>query len=139
VKKKYIAPSKDKKDWDVFTKQIGNINPKEEDFNDFNYKPNKFRKLDLHGYSLVQANKMVNQFINESFNNGYKKLLIVTGKGLRSKNIENPYISEKFSVLKHSVPEYIKSDENLFKKVKKISKASLNDGGEGAIYVFLNN
>ena len=145
MKKKYVASSKDKNDWALFTKQIGNISPKEEDFTVANNKINKinkinkFSKLDLHGYSLIEANKMVKKFINEYYNRGYKKLLIVTGKGLRSKNRENPYTSEKFSVLKYSVPDYIKNDENLSKKVKKISKASLKDGGEGAIYIFLKN
>ena len=137
-KKRFVTP-KDKKDWDVFTKQMGDISPKESDLLKENIEINKVKKLDLHGSSLVEANKIVKKFIIESFNNSYKKLLIVTGKGLRSKNIENPYISEKFSVLKYSVPEYIKRDENLSKRVKKISKASLKDGGEGAIYIFLKN
>ena len=77
------------------------------------------------------------KFITDSFNNGYKKLLIVTGKGSRSKSHENPYFSEKLSVLKYSVPEYISNDEDLTNKISKISTADLNDGGEGAIYIFL--
>jgi DNA-nicking Smr family endonuclease len=82
---------------------------------------------------------MVKKFINESFNRGYKKLLIVTGKGLRSKSYDNPYVSEKLSVLKYSVPEFIKNDENLNNKISRISKAEIKDGGEGAIYIFLKN
>ena len=78
-------------------------------------------------------------FIINSFNSGYKKLLIVTGKGLRSKSHDNPYLSEKLSVLKYSVREYIKNDENLANKINTISTADIKDGGEGAIYIFLKN
>ena len=122
-----------------FTKQIGDISPKKVDLLEQNTEINKVRKLDLHGFSLIEANKTVKKFIIESFNNGYKKLLIVTGKGGRSKSRANPYLSEKLSVLKYSVPEYINNDENLINKIRTISKASLKDGGEGAIYIFLKN
>ncbi len=139
MKKKFVVSSEDKKDWMLFTKQIGDINPKEVDLLKQITATNKVRKLDLHGFSLIEANKTVKKFIIESFNNGYKKLLIVTGKGGRSKSRANPYLSEKLSVLKYSVPEYINNDENLINKIRKISKASLKDGGEGAIYIFLKN
>ena len=139
MKKKYSASSKDKKDWVNFTNQIENIGVKEDDLLEENQQINKVRKIDLHGYSLNNANKVLKKFIIESFNNGYKKLLIVTGKGLRSKSYDNPYLSEKLSVLKYSVPEYIKSNENLINKIRKISKADIKDGGEGAFYIFLKN
>ena len=139
MKKKYSVTSKDKKDWDVFTKQMGNISAKESDFLKENVQINKVKKLDLHGSSLVEANERVKNFIIESFNSGYKKLLVVTGKGTRSKSHYNPYLSEKLSVLKYSVPEYIMSNENLSNKISRISKADLNDGGEGAIYIYLKN
>ena len=139
MKKKYFTTSKDKKDWFSFTKQIDNISPKESDLLKENIQINKVKKLDLHGYSLNEANKIVKNFIIKSFNNGYKKLLIVTGKGLRSKSYDNPYISEKLSVLKYFVPEYIKNDENLSNKINSISTAGIKDGGEGAIYIFLKN
>ena len=139
MKKKYSASAKDKKDWVAFTKQIGNIEPKKADLSRQNTKINKMRKLDLHGLSLIEANKIVKKFIIESFNNGYKKLLIVTGKGSRSKSYENPYLSEKLSVLKYSVPDYIKNDENLNSVVIKITQASQKDGSEGAINIFLKD
>tara|TARA_B100000745_G_C19829672_1_gene274461 strand:+ start:77 stop:376 length:300 start_codon:yes stop_codon:yes gene_type:complete len=91
----------------------------------------------LHGFSLNKANKIVKKFIIESFENGFKKLLIVTGKGLRSRVYNNPYLSEQMNVLKHTVPEFIKNDEDLFDKINRISKADLKDGGEGAFYIFL--
>ena len=139
MKKKYVASSKDKKDWLDFTKQIGNISPKENDLSQENIEIKKVLKLDLHGSSLTESNSMVKKFINECFNRGYKKLLIVTGRGLRSKSYDNPYVSEKLSVLKYSVPEFIKNDENLNNKISRISKAEIKDGGEGAIYIFLKN
>jgi DNA-nicking Smr family endonuclease len=139
VKKKHFATSKDKKDWIRFTKQMGNISVKESDLPRKNTEINKVQKLDLHGSSLVEANEMVKNFIIKSFNDGYKKLLVVTGKGSRSKSYDNPYLSEKLSTLKYSVPEYIKNDENLNKKISRIVQADLKDGGEGAIYIFLKN
>ena len=139
MKKKYSASSKDKKDWTDFTKQVGNISVKEDDFLEENRQINKVRKLDLHGYSLDNANKVVKKFIIESFDKGYNKLLVVTGKGLRSKSYDNPYISENLSVLKNSVPEYIKNNENLNSIISKIIQADQQDGGEGAINIFLKN
>ena len=139
MKKKYVVSSKDKKDWIDFTKQISNISPKEADFLQNNTEINKVRKLDLHGFSLSESNKIVKKFVVESFDQGYKKLLIVTGKGLRSKSYDNPYISEKFSVLRYPVPEFINNDESLNNKVRKISIADIKNGGEGAIYIFLKS
>ncbi len=139
MKKKNAVSSKDKRDWIAFTKQIGNIKPKKIDLWENNIKKNKTQKLDLHGFSLIEANEIVKKFVTESFNNGYKKLLVVTGKGSRSKSYNNPYLSEKLSVLKYSVPEFIKNDKNLNSKVIRISAADQKDGGEGAIYIYLKN
>ena len=118
---------------------MGNISAKESDFLKENVLINKVKKLDLHGTSLVEANERVKNFIIESFNSGYKKLLVITGKGLRSKSSGNPYLSETLSTLKYAVPEYIRNDESLNKKITRISEADLKDGGTGAIYIFLKN
>ena len=139
MKKKYTASSTDKKDWIDFTKQIGNIKPKEADFSKGNIQINKVSKLDLHGFSLKESNKKVKEFIIESSNRGYKKLLVITGKGLRSKSYGDPYVSEELNILKNSVPDFINNDEDLKNKISKMSKASIRDGGEGAIYIFLKN
>ena len=139
MKKKYFASSKDKKDWTEFTNQMSNINVKESDFLEENQQKIKARKLDLHGYSLDDANKVIKKFIIESFNKRYNKLLVVTGKGLRSKSYDNPYISEKLSILRYAVPEFINNDESLNNKVRKISTADVKDGGEGAVYIFLKS
>ena len=137
VKKKFFASQKDKKEWSDFTKQMGDVRAKESDLLNKKIEVNKIKKLDLHGFSLEMANKESKNFINQSFKNGYKKVLIVTGKGSRSKTHNNPYLSEKLSVLKYSVPEYLKNDENLSNKINKISWADQMDGGEGAIYIYL--
>ena len=136
MKKKYPVTFKEKKDWIAFTKRLENIHNKDVDFIKQNNNVNKIKRLDLHGLSLNQANKIVKEFIIESFEEGYKKILIITGKGLRSKVHENPYRSEQMNVLKHSVPEFIKNDEDLFTKISRISTADLKDGGEGAFYIF---
>ena len=136
MKKKYSVTSKDKKDWFTFTKHLENVYDKDIDLIKPNTRTNRIRKLDLHGISLDQANKIVKEFIIESFENKYKKLLIITGKGLRSKVYKNPYLSEQMNILKYSLPEFIRNDEDLFDKIKKISKANPKDGGEGAFYIF---
>ena len=102
---------------------------KEVDLLERNTKQNRIPKLDLHGYSLSEANIILKKFIIESFNYGCRKILIITGKGSRSKSHENPYISEKLSVLKYSVPEYIKNDENLANKINSKDSILLNTLG----------
>ena len=116
---------------------MNDISIKEADLPEENTRINRVRKLDLHGSSLTEANKIVKKFIIESFNFGYKKLIIITGKGSRSKSYNNPYLSEKLSMLKYSVPEYVKNDENLYCKINKMTEADRKEGGDGAISIFL--
>ena len=87
--------------------------------------------------SLSDANKKIKKFIIQSVEQGYKKILVVTGKGLRSKVYNDPYRSEDMNVLKNSIPDYIKNDYDLTDKIIKITKADLKNGGDGAIYVYL--
>ena len=139
VKKKYEVPSKEKKQWMDFTKNIGELRPKESDFLKEKKNYSKSPKLDLHGNTLDEGNQKVKEFIIKYYSLGYRKLLVVTGKGNRSKTYDNPYISENLGVLKNSIPEFIKNDDELKKIIVKISDASLKDGGKGAIYIFLKN
>ena len=139
MKKKYSVSSKDKKDWVDFTKKMDGILVKEDDSLQENREKNKIRRLDLHGYSLEDANRVVKKFITESFDKNYRKLLIVTGKGLRSKSYDNPYISKDLNILRNSIPEYIKNDENLNSIINKIAQAERKDGGEGAINIYLKD
>ena len=138
MKKKYPVTPKDKKDWIDFTKHLEDVYDKEINFIKKNSATDKIRRLDLHGLSLDKANEIVRKFIIKSLEDGCKKLLIITGKGLRSKVHKNPYLSEQMYVLKYSVPEFIKNDEDLSNKISSIStKAEPKDGGEGAFYIFL--
>ena len=127
--------AKDKKDWENF------ISNKEKLLNkDANLKQNQSQKvkyIDLHGYTLDQANKKIEDFINQNYLNGIKKLIVVTGKGLHSKNDKNPYVSRDLSILKYSVPEYIKNNKNLMNKIYEFGEAKIEDGGSGAFYIFL--
>ena len=137
MKKKYLVPSKDKKDWINFTKQMGQIRSKEVDDYKENLNSSKIRKLDLHGLTLIEANKKVKKFIIKYFDLGYKKIQVITGKGIRSKAYNNVYRSEKMSILKNTVPIYIQSNEDLLNKIKKIENTPVKDGGDGAIFIYI--
>jgi len=139
VNKKNSVKKKDKKDWLNFIQKMGKVHDKDKSFSVENKNHNKIRRLDLHGASLDEANKIVKKFINSSKENGFKKIIIVTGKGSRSKVYDDPYRSEKMNVLRYSIPEYIQNDDDLSSKIVRISQAEQKDGGEGAIYVFLKS
>ena len=97
----------------------------------------KIKKIDLHGYSLDEANNKIETLIDQCFIEGVEKIIIITGKGLRSKTIDNPYVSKDLSILKNSIPDYINANSKIKNKIKSISKAEIKDGGEGAFYIFL--
>ena len=129
---------KDKKDWQNFLSNKEKITDK-----DINLK-NKFRTnltttIDLHGFSLEEANEEIEKFIKNSFIKNINKIIVITGKGLRSKNINNPYVSKDLSILKNSIPEFIRLNKNLMKIIIEIKEASLEDGGSGAFYIYLKN
>jgi DNA-nicking Smr family endonuclease len=137
MKKKFTISTKDKKEWTTFTDNLKNIKNKDEFIEDENIKNKKTLKLDLHGFSLKDANNSVKNFIEDAHRKNFKKLLIITGKGLRSKVYDDPYRSTKMNVLKDSVPQYIKENADLSEKIKKITEANQKDGGEGAFYIYL--
>ena len=128
--------NKDKKDWQSF------LDSKEKLLNkDVIYKKNIkneiTKTIDLHGLSIENANKVINELIKKSFKDNINKIIVITGKGLRSKNINNPYVSKDLSILKHSVPDYVKSNHDLMKMIKNINEANIDDGGTGAFYIDL--
>ena len=137
MKKKFTISTKDKKEWTTFTDNLKNIKNKDEFIVEENIKNKKTLKLDLHGFSLKDANNSVKNFIEDAHRKNFKKLLIITGKGLRSKVYDDPYRSTKMNVLKDSVPQYIKENADLSEKIKKITEANQKDGGEGAFYIYL--
>jgi len=130
---------KDKKDWKSFISSKDKIPNKDLKITKDKIKKKTIKKIDLHGFSLENANKVIEEFITQSFEEGVNKIIAITGKGLRSKNDENPYISKNLSILKYSVPEFIKSNINLMKLIKNIKEADIEDGGEGAFYIYLKN
>ena len=135
MKKKNI-PSKDLNTWFKFVKNLPNIEDKEKDKKIL---PTGTKKtLDLHGFSLSEANTVVHETLEDCFLKGIRALKIITGKGSRSKNFNDPYKSKDLSILKNSVPEYIQNSD-LKKYVIQIREADPSDGGQGAIYVFLKN
>ena len=127
--------NKDKKDWEEFLASEETVPNKDSEIS--KKKLIKIRTCDLHGYSLDEANNKVRELINDSFENGVNKLIIVTGKGLHSENDKDPYISKEFGILKYSVPEFIKNNLELMKKINDIKDASIQDGGSGAFYIYL--
>ncbi len=137
MRKKYPSSLKDKKDWEEFIKDPGNLYNKDDFLNKEKEVILKTKKIDLHGLTLNEANERIRKFIINSNERGYKKLLVVTGKGLRSKVYNDPYRSKDMNTLKHSVPDFIKNDQQLSEIISKISEASMEDGGEGAFYLYL--
>ncbi len=126
---------KDKKDWHKFINSTEKLPNK-----DFKYQKNKnlkVRSIDLHGYTLDEANKTIEDFINKAFSENINKLIIVTGKGLHSDNEKDPYVSKDFGILKYSVPEFITNNASLMNMINEITDAKIEDGGTGAFYVFL--
>ena len=127
---------KDKKDWQNFISNKEKLINKDQ-FLKKNIKEDLTKKIDLHGYSIEDANKIIYEFINKCFSQKVSRIIVITGKGLRSKNKSNPYVSKDLSILKYSVPEYIESNKNLMKMIKEIKDAEIQDGGSGAFYIFL--
>ena len=126
---------KDQKDWKNFLEKNEKLTNK--DLEKEENKSHITKSLDLHGYTLDEANKQVESFIIDCFDKKVSKIIIVTGKGLHSQNDKDPYISKKFGILKNSVPDFIKNNSNLMNKIKSIADAETADGGSGAFYVFL--
>jgi len=126
---------KDKKDWHKFINSTEKLPNK--DFKHQKNKNLKVRSIDLHGYTLDEANKTIEDFINKAFSENINKLIIVTGKGLHSENEKDPYVSKDFGILKYSVPEFINNNASLMNMINEITDAKIEDGGAGAFYVFL--
>ena len=129
---------KDKKDWEKFILDKEKI-PNKDFVLPKKKRHEKIKKIDLHGYTLQESNVAVEQFIQKCFNESVTKIIVITGKGLRSKNASNPYVSKDLSILKYSVPEFIESNKNLMKMIIEITDAKIEDGGSGAFYIYVKN
>ena len=126
---------KDKKDWENFIISKEKLPNKDTILKSKKYL--RTRTIDLHGYTIDQAHKTIENFITKSFEEKINKLIVVTGKGLHSQNEKNPYVSKNLSILKYSVPEYIENNPSLMKKIINITDANIEDGGSGAFYIYL--
>ena len=130
---------KDLRDWENFIKSKDRISSKEElNKNQINKKKSTF-KIDLHGFSLDQANKFIEKTINDCFEKEVSKLNIITGKGTRSKSAEDPYKSSELSILKHSIPEFIRSNADLMKLIKKVENTEEKNSGSFNVYLKSKN
>ena len=139
VKKKDIKnPEKDKQDWENFLNNKEKI-PNKDFIHKKNVRYEKIKKIDLHGYTIEEANKAIEQFIQKCFDEDVTKIIVITGKGLRSKNVENPYLSKDLSILKYSVPEFIEKNKSLTRLIIETTDAKIEDGGSGAFYIYLKN
>jgi len=126
---------KDKKDWYNFISKNEKLPNK--DIKEDKEISLKFKSIDLHGYTLEEANKLVEKFILESYEKKINKLIIVTGKGIHSQNEKDPYVSKDLSILKYSVPEFISNNKSLMNVIYDMRDAEIEDGGAGAFYIFL--
>ena len=133
--KKKIS-DKDKKDWQNFIESNEKVVDK--DLSNINIKPEILEKtIDLHGFSLDNANRSVKEFIEKSYDEGINKINVITGKGSRSNNSGDPFKSEKLGILKYSVPEYIKSNQELMLKIQKINFDDINSSLKGSFEIIL--
>ena len=128
---------KDKKDWQNFLNSTEKVENKDKDILKKNKIPEK--SIDLHGFTLEEANKKISDFINECFHNRVKKINVITGKGMRSKNLDDPFQSKDLSILKYSVPEFVKNNSDLMTKIIKIDYDSVNSPSKGSFYIFLKS
>ena len=127
---------KDKKDWQEFLDRKDSLEIKDEKIFKENF--NIFeRSIDLHGCTLDEANEVITRFIKNSSKDKITKIKIITGKGLRSKNFDNPYISSNLGILKYSVPNYIKNNLNLMKLIKEIDFRQVEDLNSGSFSIIL--
>ena len=130
---------KDLRDWENFVNSKDRISSKEEINKGHVNKKGSTFKIDLHGFSLDQANKFIEKTINDCFEKEVSKLNIITGKGMRSKSIDDPYKSSELSILKHSIPEFIKSNPDLMKLIKKVENTDEKNSGSFNVYLKSKN
>ena len=137
IKKKDLS-SKDIETWETYIKNPSDVYDKDKK-NKENQDTNDRFRFDLHGHTLDEANQRVRNIIFSCVKKKYKEILFITGKGLHSTSDNDAYVSKDLSKLKYSVPNFIKSEDDINKFVFSISDADVKDGGEGAILVKLRN
>jgi len=127
---------KDKKDWENFLENSDKIEIKDED-HDEKFNMNIEKSIDLHGYTLDNANTKIYSFILDCFEQKVNRINIITGKGLRSKNTNDPYQSKDLSILKYSIPNFIKNNNELMDKIFKIDEDAASSPSKGNFEIVL--
>ena len=127
---------KDKKDWQNFLESSEKLDNKDKETLDHSDRIEE-KVIDLHGFTLEEANQKVSEFIQDCYDRNVIKINIITGKGLRSKNLVDPYQSKDLSILKHSVPNYIKHNPQLMSKIIKIDQQAVNSPSKGNFEIYL--
>ena len=127
---------KDKSAWQEFIKSKDKIPDKDLKSTKKNFSFLE-KTIDLHGYTLNDANLEIEKFILSCFDQGISKINIITGKGSRSKNKDDPYQSKDLSILKYSVPDYIKKNNKLMSKILKIDSKAIESPSKGNFEVIL--
>ena len=138
MNKKKDLSEDDKKVWENYLKNPSDLYDKEKINSKTNQRKKRY-KFDLHGFTLEEANKKVDEVILHCIKEKYKELLLITGKGIHSSGDKSLYVSKNFSKLKYSVPEFIKTHQELKNYIISIDDAEKKDGGEGAILIKLKN
>ena len=128
--------NKDKKDWKKFLDSNSKLENKDIIFSKID-KNEKVRSIDLHGNTLESANKVISNFIKKCYFDNVSSINVITGKGSRSKNKEDPYLSKDLSILKYSVPDFIKNNSELMEKIKKLDLDSVNNPNQGTFNILL--
>ena len=128
----------DKKDWKKFLDSKEKLENKDKSYsNSKKIDVITEKTIDLHGYTLDEANKKIYEFIENSYLIGIHKINIITGKGLRSKNLDDPYQSKNLSILKYSVPNFIKNNSSLMNKILEIDFDAVNSSSKGNFDIIL--
>ena len=126
----------DKKDWKKFTESRDKLDNKDKEIIE-KEKNIKKKTIDLHGFSLENANKTIKEFIKKSYLENISLIKVITGKGSRSNNEKNPYLSSDLSILKYSVPNYINSNQELLKIIKSFNQSEIDDISKGSFNIIL--
>lgn len=82
-------------------------------------------RIDLHGLDQDRARAALEAFLIRAQNEGYRSVLVITGKGTRGEG-----------VLRRMTPEWLAAP-SLREVVAGLSEAHRHHGGEGALYVAL--
>ena len=130
---------KDKRDWEKFLQSEDKVENKDLHTKKENISKNLIRTIDLHGFTLESANIEIDKFIRKCFKDNVNKICVITGKGSRSKNTNNPYVSKDLSILKYSIPEFIKTNKDLMKMIKEINETEVQNLTSGSFSIFLKN